>query len=120
MTAYAVQVLLALVAMLGVALGAYATYRGTVQAKTIESEATPYERLSDRVGALESQVEALLSEKWRDRAYIQVLLEGWPYHKPVPGPMPPWVAAQFQRPLDQGIVDRLIRGAGTPHDKEDE
>lgn len=96
-----VSIALALLALAGVGLGAYATYRGTVQAKTIESEATPYEKLSDRVGLLESQVEKLQSQSWLDRNYIRLLMSEWPYHKPLPTPMPGWVADMFRGPIEK-------------------
>lgn len=90
-----VQVILGLLSLTGISLGGYATYRGTVRAKVIETEATPYEKLSDRVGMLESQVEDLMTLKWVDRAYIRQLLADWPNHKPLPLPMPEWVATHY-------------------------
>lgn len=76
-------------------MGAFATYRGTVKAKTIETQATPYERLSDRVGMLEAQVDDLIDQKWSDRAFIRLLTLNWPDHIPLPTPMPAWVAGHY-------------------------
>jgi len=87
--------------MIGIVIGAYATYRTTIAAKTIESEATPYDKLSDRVGLLESQVESLQSQSWMDRKYIRRLMDEWPYHKPLPTPMPGWIAETFRGPIEK-------------------
>ena len=90
-----------LLGLIGIMFGAYATYRTTIAAKTIESEATPYDKLSDRVGLLESQVENLQSQSWMDRKYIRRLMDEWPYHKPLPTPMPEWIASTFRGPIEK-------------------
>lgn len=102
------QVGLSLLGLIGITIGAYWTYRGTKEAKTIEAESTPYEKLADRVGILESQVDLLHELKWADRAFIRLLVLEWPDHEPLPLPMPGWVAEHFGV-LPEDAFDRKVR-----------
>lgn len=93
-----VTVLVALVTITGSALGAWLTTRGNRTTKEIETRASPYAELADRVSVLESQVgtlrarvEQLEDERRVDRAWIRRVIE-WAAaegHR-IPFPLPTW------------------------------
>ena len=86
------QIGLGVLTLLGLGVSGYATYRTSSRAKQIESTATPYDRLAERVGKLEGQVGALLAEQHEDRMYIRALLAERPPGMPLPQPVPSWIA----------------------------
>ena len=92
------QIGLGILTLLGLGVSGYATYRTSTRAKQIESQATPYDRLAERVGKLEGQVGALLAEQHEDRMYIRALIAERPPGRPLPQPVPSWVAARPFRP----------------------
>ena len=53
------QIGLGILTLIGLGVSGYATYRTSTRAKQIESTATPYDRLAERVGKLEGQVGAI-------------------------------------------------------------
>ena len=87
------QIGLGILTLLGLGVSGYATYRTSTRAKQIESTATPYDRLAERVGKLEGQVGALLAEQHEDRMYIRALIAERPPGRPLPQPVPSWITA---------------------------
>ena len=88
-------VVVSVLSLLGVVLGAWATYRSSVRSKEIESEATPYAVLASRVTEIETQVQKLQQEQFLDRAYMRLLVNHWPIGRPLPRPMPDWLQGQL-------------------------
>lgn len=84
-------VLLGVLSTVGIIMSAYATYRATVKAKEIESEATPYAALASRVSEMEKKVDQLYREQYEDRAYMRRMLSYWPGGVPLPQRMPDWL-----------------------------
>ena len=107
------QIGLGILTLLGLGVSGYATYRTSTRAKQIESQATPYDRLAERVGKLEGQVGALLAEQHEDRMYIRALIAERPRDWPLPEPIPAWVLSGYHRrppEAEQSIIEPPVRG----------
>ena len=90
------QIGLGILTLLGLGVSGYATYRTSTRAKQIESQATPYGTLAERVGRLETQVGDLLASQHEDRMYIRILIAERPPGRPLPQPVPSWIAYPFR------------------------
>ena len=107
------QIVLGALSVAGLAVSGWLTYRGTTRAKQIESTATPYDQLAERVGTLETQVGDLLASQHEDRMYIRVLIAERPRGWPLPEPIPAWVMNGYRRrPPDapHSIIEPPVRG----------
>ena len=98
-------VIVSVLSLLGIALGAWATYRSSVRSKEIESEATPYAVLASRVAEIEAQVQKLQQEQFLDRAYMRRLVNHWPNGRPLPRPMPGWLQGHFPDREEMPFID---------------
>ena len=107
------QIGLGMLTLLGLGVSGYATYRTSTRARQIESTATPYDRLAERVGKLEGQVGALLAEQHEDRMYIRALIAERPRDWPLPEPIPVWVLSGYRRrppEAEQSIIEPPASG----------
>ena len=97
------QIGLGILTLLGLGVSGYATYRTSTRAKQIEGATPSYEALDRRMAAQEARSEeqrqeidelrVLLDE---DRRFIRQLLAERPLGKPLPQPVPSWIAYPFR------------------------
>ena len=102
------QIGLGILTLLGLGVSGYATYRTSTRAKQIESQATPYGTLAERVGRLEMQVGEQLASQHEDRMFIRVLIDERPRDWPLPEPIPAWVLSGYRRrppEAEQSIIE---------------
>ncbi|MBM9432328.1 hypothetical protein [Flaviflexus equikiangi] len=87
-----IQVLLGLITVAGVIIGAVITGRYAERKARLETEASPYEALAERVTKLEQRTAVLEAEQEKDRAYIRRAVPWIALHADLalsPPPVPP-------------------------------
>ena len=99
------QIGLGMLTLLGLGVSGYATYRTSTRAQQIEGATPSYEALDRRMAAQEArsdeqrqeiaELRVLLDE---DRRFVRQLLAERPPGRPLPQPVPSWIAAYPFRP----------------------
>ena len=101
----ATQILVAILSVVGVGLGSWATYRASVRGSQITSKAAPYDQLAARVDELEVEAtktsRRIRSLERRFRIVSDALLEQHQWQldgaTPPPPPIPPMAIAIITR-----------------------
>ena len=106
---------------LAMAVAAYATYRGSTRATSIEGATPSYEALDARmtkaevtIDTLRDEVSSLERSRDEDRRFIRALIAERPMGWPLPQPTPSWLLAPTYTPYTPPTPTSIIEPPHRP------